>query len=107
MDNLNGRLGKARELLLTSAIDSKDYQTIKSEIGEKLVRLEARVTENSRNTLSPLKVGKLLDRAMEVISNLDMVYLQGDVTVKRQIIGSIFPEKLVLEESELSNHKSE
>lgn len=63
------------------------------------MRLEARLTENSKNPSSPLKVGKLLDRAMEVLSNLDIVYLQGDVTVKRQVIGSIFPEKLVLEKN--------
>jgi DNA invertase Pin-like site-specific DNA recombinase len=103
MDKLNSRLGKARELLLTSAVDFKDYQTIKSEIEGKLVRLQARLTENSKDTSSPLKVEKLLEKAVKVLSALDTVYSNGDLAVKRQLIGSIFPEQFVLEKNNCRN----
>ena len=37
-----------------------------------------------------------------MLSNLSMVYLKADTTIKRQIISSVFHEKFVLEK-QLSN----
>ncbi|TKT93346.1 recombinase family protein [Dyadobacter frigoris] len=99
IDALNNKLGKARELLLTCDIDPKDYRTMKSEIEEKLVRLEANLTEMTTSVNSPVNLEKMLDRAVNALSNIDLVYTRSDTNQKREIIGSMYPEKLVFSES--------
>jgi site-specific DNA recombinase len=99
IDNLNSKLSKARELLLTSDIDAKDYRTIKTEIEEKLVRQEARLTEMTTSVGSPVNLEKMLDKAVSTLSNLDVIYSKSDINQKREIIGSIYPEKLTFSES--------
>lgn len=47
IDRLNGRVSKARELLLNDAIDGKEYKEIKSECENKIVRLEAELTDTT------------------------------------------------------------
>jgi hypothetical protein len=39
----------------------------------------------------------LLNRAVETLSSLDLIYERSDNKKKREIIGSIFPEKLVFD----------
>jgi len=41
----------------------------------------------------------LLDNAVKSLVTLEQLYKDGDVKKKRQIIGSIFPEKLVFDGS--------
>jgi site-specific DNA recombinase len=100
IDQMNGKLAKARELLLTSDIDTMDYKVMKTDIEEKLVRLEARLTEMSKPSGSPLNLEKkILNRAVEALANIDLVYEKADIDQKRDIIGSIFPENLEFSES--------
>ena len=99
IDLLNNKLSKARTLLLTSDIDPKDYRTMKTEIEEKLVRFEARLTEMTTSVSSPVNLEKILDKAVHALSNIDIVYNGSDTNQKREIIGSIYPEKLVFSES--------
>ena len=61
--------------------------------------MEARLTDNSKGISSPVQIEKLLKKALDTLSNLDMVYSKADIQLKRQIIGSIFPEKFVLEKN--------
>ena len=39
-----------------------------------------------------------------MLSNLDMVYLKADTPIKLHIIGSVFPEKFVLEKTIVEPH---
>ena len=76
-----------------------DYGTIKAEIEEKLVRLEANLTEVTTSVNSPVNLEKMLDKAVNALSNIDLVYTRSDTNQKREIIGSMYPEKLVFAES--------
>ena len=91
---LNDRLSKARELLLEGDIDAGDYRAIKVECEEKLNRLEAQLAEATTHTKATMSIDKLLDKAVSTLSQLDVIYSQADVTRKREIISSIYPEKL-------------
>ena len=47
------------------------------------------------NPKGPSEVESLLNQAEASLSYLDQIYLKSDILGKREIIGSIFPEKLV------------
>ena len=90
----NKRLSKARELLLCGDIEAEDYRIMKSEIEARITRLEAKLTGsvNDSENIEPL-----WDRAISNISNLDSLYENGNITQKRKIISSVFPEKLTFD----------
>ena len=87
----NSHLAKARELLLSDAIDSSDYKAIKVECERKLNLLEAKI--GNAATTPNEDIETLLDKALYNFAHNDERYKQSDIKGKRQIIGSIFPEK--------------
>nr|MBA2761549.1 hypothetical protein [Segetibacter sp.] len=95
MNKINERLNKARQLLLSEDIDPIDYRTIKSECEDKLMRLEAKLAETTTTNVSAtIGIDKLIDKAVSTLSRLDIIYTEADVIRKREIIGSIYLEKL-------------
>jgi DNA invertase Pin-like site-specific DNA recombinase/flagellin-specific chaperone FliS len=90
----NKRLSKARELLLCGDIEADDYRIMKSEIETRINRFEAKLTgfiSDSQN------IEPLWDKVISNISQLDSLYKNGNITQKRKIIGSVFPEKLTFD----------
>ena len=51
----------------------------------------AEITKNTNKTIS---IDKLIDKAVTILSNLDILYNEVDITKKREIISSTYPEKL-------------
>jgi site-specific DNA recombinase len=88
----NDKLAKARRLLLEDAIDTGDYKTIKAECETKPLSLEAKLTGFSRP--EALNLNTCIDRALAALSQLVTTYNGSDTAVKRNIVGSIYPEKL-------------
>jgi site-specific DNA recombinase len=91
IDDQNDRLRKARELMLTSKIDSEDYALIKKEIEVTLNKLEAKLTDFAQN---PIRLDELLIKAVDIICGIVALYQNADNEGKRTIIGSMYPEKL-------------
>ncbi len=89
----NEKINKARELLLEGSIDSADYRAIKKECEDNLNRLEAKLTAMVSGRQAS-GIDRLLDKAVSALSNLDKIYSDADTVKKREIIGSIYPEKL-------------
>ena len=94
ISELNNNLAKARNLLITDAIDASDYRIIKNETEDKIRKLEADVSASSKEKFD---VDQILDKALDSFSNLDQLYIQSDIIRKREIISSIFPEKLIFD----------
>lgn len=86
----NGRITKARELLLSDAIDPNDYKKIKLEAEEQITRLEAKLEELKSKNSQKYDIEEVAYRALE---NLNLLYLNADIEAKREISGSIFVEK--------------
>jgi site-specific DNA recombinase len=95
----NERLEKARELLLSSVLDAKDYKVIKNEAEEQLLRLEARLVEATNQNQNTLNLESKVERAISILLNLPEIYQKADINTKREILGSIFPEKLEFSEN--------
>src|SRR5438105_5342597 len=83
-----------RELLLSSNIDAADYQLIKSECENKISILEAKLASLSD---AHENIEAILDKAVNTLSHLDTLYENASSVKKREIIGSIFPEKLIFD----------
>ena len=88
---LNHKIKTARELLLKGDIDGTDYKTIKTESEEQITSLEVKLFEASTPQIN---IENKLKNAVNVLLNLDLLYKNGNITLKREIIGSMFPEKL-------------
>lgn len=89
----NNRITKARELLLNDNIDPEDYKLIKKESEEKITKLEAQLSDFNSKSIISINIEALIYKAVENLEKLELLYLNADIKAKRQIIGSIFPEK--------------
>lgn len=94
ISELNTRVTKGRELLLANDIDAVDFKTIKTEAEKQISSREAKLTEAAagREDITPT-----LSKAVDNLSHLDETYQTATTIKKRQIVGSIFPEKLTFE----------
>lgn len=96
------RLAKARELLLTGDIDPADYKIIKTENERKITILEAKLAEFSGQSDS---VMGYINDALNNLSNLDNLFTTGTIERKRNIVGSMFPEKMIFDGSALRTNR--
>jgi site-specific DNA recombinase len=88
------RLSNAQEMLLDKTLDPTDFKAIKSRYETTVYELEKRLRNISLegNELDDyIRYGRLFSRSM------DQFYLEGTLSVKQQLVGSMFPEKLIFE----------
>ena len=87
-------LSNARKLLLSGDIESGEYRSIKSDHEMKITGFESKLYELSKESSN---IEPLLNKALKTLTNLDELYERADNKGKREIIGSIYPEKLVFD----------
>ena len=80
--------------MVSSEIDSSDYRIIKAACEKKIAVLESKLFDRSS---SDDNIDHLLEKAVNVIGKLDCLFVDCDIKKKRQILGSIFPEKLIFD----------
>ncbi|MDB5230778.1 MAG: site-specific recombinase [Chitinophagaceae bacterium] len=93
---VNDRLNKARTLLMEGKIDPGDYRIMKSDCEEKLKVLETKllaITPGEQNS----NAKQFVERAVDTLSHLDKLYINGDICTKREIISSILAQKIIFD----------
>jgi site-specific DNA recombinase len=88
----NQRLKNARELMLDGEFSAGDYKEMKIAIEERLDELrreEVKMRQGIEN------FDKKIDAILDLLKNIDSLYVTEDVVVKQSIVGSMFPEKLI------------
>lgn len=85
-------------MLLRGDIEASDYRIMKAEAENKINRLEAILWSANTETQ---KIENLLEKAISNLSELDTLYTNGSVYQKRRIIGSMLPEKLTFQNSQV------
>ncbi|MDM1470488.1 recombinase family protein [Myroides odoratimimus] len=95
IERLNAQLSMARTKLLSGTLDDEDYLEIKKSNKAELEVLETQLMKE--NSKVKIDINKILNKAIEVIANIGTLYAQADISMKRRIIGSIFPEKVVFD----------
>ena len=81
-------------MLLSSDLDGADYKEIKSEAERKVAILEVRALDLNNGTTS---IAPVLDKALNNLTRLDILYEEVDTKRKREMIGPIYPEKLTFD----------
>jgi site-specific DNA recombinase len=98
INDLNSRIAKARELLLNGDIDGADYKTIKSENEYKINVLEAKLAEAVAVNSKAENIEPILRKAITKLTRLDTIYSKSTTSEKRELIGSMYPQKFTFEE---------
>ncbi len=94
INQLNTKLSKARNLLISETIDATDYRLIKTETEDEIRRWEAKL---SQDPVKHSDFDNMLENALNSFSHLDCLYLKSSTLHKREIISSMFPDKLVFD----------
>src|SRR5258706_6174419 len=92
--DLEEKISYTRDLLSSRQIDPADFREMKAEYGSKLEKLEAKLSGCDHEQVS---IKHLLDKGLDNLLKLDYTYESGDVEKKREIISSMYPEKLTFD----------
>ena len=92
------RLSNAQQLLLDGTLEPGDYKEIKNRYEPIINQLESRL----RNLLQDNgDLDDMIAFSRHFFKKMDKLYLEGNLAVKQQLIGLMFPEKLKFEKKAL------
>lgn len=92
--DLEEKLSYIRDLLSSKQLDPEDFREMKSEYSSKLEKLEVKLSACDDSQVS---IDQLLNRGLDNLLKLDYIYETGDIEKKREVIGSMYPEKLTFD----------
>ena len=81
------------ELVSSKQLAPADFRDMKSKYAEQLERLKARLAAREEDQDTP----GLLDAGIDNLLKLDYIYQDGEIEKKREVIGSMYPEKLTFD----------
>jgi site-specific DNA recombinase len=91
---LEEKLSYIRDLLSSKQIEPADFREMKSEYSTKLEKLEVKLSATKHDEIN---IKSLLDKGVNNLLKLDYLYEIADIEKKREIISSIYPEKLTFD----------
>ncbi len=97
INKINERLSRAREFLLSGDLNPSDYKIIRTECSGQLNVLEAKLADVRTNVTTSTSIEKLINNSVITLSSLHLIYSGADTSKKREIVSSIYPEKLVFD----------
>lgn len=91
---LEDKLAYIRDLLSSKQLDPADFREMKAEYNNKLEKLEAKLSASENDNVS---INHLLDKGVDNLLKLDTIYETGGIEKKREVISSMYPEKLTFD----------
>ncbi len=91
---LEGKLSYIRDLLSSKEIEPADFREMKTEYSSKLEKLEAKLSIYDQDQVN---INDLLDKGLNNLLKLDYAYETGEIEKKREVISSMYPEKLTFD----------
>lgn len=92
------RVTKARDLLLKEDLDLEEYRQVKRSGEERFLELETQLEKIEPKPDN--EFGKLFQKAFQFAGKLDFIFSSCDLSQKRRLTGSIFPENLTFDGEE-------
>ena len=92
--NLEEKLSYIRELLSSRQFEPADFRDMKTEYTTKLEKLDAKLSANNHDKVDS---NDLLKKGVNNLLKLDFIYENGDTEKKREIISSMYPEKMTFD----------
>src|SRR5665647_308865 len=91
---LEEKLSYIRDLLSSKQIEPGDFREMKTTYSSKLEKLEAKLTTCNLNEIN---IKDLLEKGIDNLLKLDYLYEIADIEKKREIISSMYPEKMTFD----------
>lgn len=91
---LEGKLSYARDLLSSRQIEPDDYREMKADYTARIEKLEAKLTSNNYEKVD---IKSLLDKGILNLLNIENLYTAADIEKKREVISSMYPEKMIFD----------
>ena len=88
------RIKNAQQLMLDGELNAADYREIKNRYEPEIKKLESKLIQIRQQDTN---LFEYVTDATELLENLPKYYAGAALAIKQQIIGSIYPEKLVFE----------
>ncbi|MEI9959392.1 MAG: recombinase family protein [Ferruginibacter sp.] len=101
---LENKLSYIRDLLSSRQIEPSDFREMKSLYSAKLEKLEVRLSTTKNEEVN---IHGLLDKGIDSLLKLDSMYETAEPEKKREIISSIYPEKINFLWKWISNYKNQ
>ncbi|MGA9652162.1 hypothetical protein [Pedobacter sp.] len=95
----NNMITKLRSLFLSDNLSIDDFSIMKKKSEEKIQELERKLSSIKADPLNIENIGEVIEAALNRLQDLRYFYFKGTIHEKRNIIGSIFPEKLTIIEN--------
>lgn len=92
------RLSNARDLLLTSKIDSDDYKLMKDDYSARITNLERELSSIAKDRHS---IESLLNKGIENLIKMNVAYADMDLSEARSLIGLVYPENFTIRENKI------
>ncbi|WP_238381682.1 recombinase family protein [Mucilaginibacter pedocola] len=97
IENNTQKIAKARTLLLDDSIDADDFKAIKADCEAQIDRLEAKMANMKENPLAKMNINILIEKVIKGFVGLTERFKFADIKKKRQMVCSLFPEKLLFD----------
>ena len=91
---LEEKINYIRDLLSSKQIEPADFREMKMEYSNKLEKLEAKLSASNHDKVD---INYLLNKGINNLLKLDYVYETADIEKKREIISSMYPEKMTFD----------
>ena len=88
------RINNAQQMMLDGQLDASDYKDVKKRYEPEIDRL---VRKSMAIASMDSNYKKYLEKGFGLIKQLAYDYNRADLATKQQLIGSVFPEKLIFE----------
>jgi len=96
------RISNAKSLMLDGEITSNDFKEMRIEIENKITQL---TVELNKINAGIQNLDSKIEQVIELFSNLENAYQQKDVAIKKRIVSSIFPSKLIFDNKKVRTLK--
>ncbi|GAA4930359.1 recombinase family protein [Mucilaginibacter defluvii] len=96
--DIESKLAYIRDLLASRQIEPEDFRIMKSDYTAALEKLEVKLNAQKDDQIN---IADLLNQGIDKLLKIDCAYETGTIEEKRQIIGSMFPEKFNFEKNSL------
>jgi site-specific DNA recombinase len=91
---VENRLSNVRDLVATKQIDPADFREMKADFSIRMDKLKAKLSACDNEQLD---FTGLLNTGLKNLFRLDSVYEKGDTEKKREVISSMYPDKLIFD----------
>ncbi len=91
---IENRMSNVRDLVATKQIDAADFREMKADYSLRLDKLKAKLSACDNEQVD---FSGLLNAGLKNLFRLDSVYEKGDTEKKREVISSMYPDKLIFD----------